>query len=220
MFDPLLHGVPLDPDVSTVLQGVPQNPPPVAPRGSHRQGGREPSLEGEVLPGLRRVDQLVPLSLALAIFGRCALWCVRLGKGHNDCHPLVAQVRAEASLSTAAGTPCAAACVVARSHQQRGHPLGPTRKLWSPRHEPGNLGQDGAWWWWCVCGCCVGWGVCVCVGRGVGVGGWEGWGGAGWVVQMIKKHAASVQGRAYVHLIGWQNKWEQAPGVPATPSPP
>ena len=23
-----------------------------------------------------------------------------------------------------------------------------------------------------------------------------------------------------MHLIGWQNTWEQAPGVPATPSPP
>ena len=34
------------------------------------------------------------------------------------------------------------------------------------------------------------------------------------------KHAVSVQGHAYVQLIGWQNTWEQAPGVPATPSPP
>ena len=34
------------------------------------------------------------------------------------------------------------------------------------------------------------------------------------------EHAVSVQGRAYVHLTGWQNTWEQAPGVPATPSPP
>ena len=34
------------------------------------------------------------------------------------------------------------------------------------------------------------------------------------------KHAVSVQGHAYVQLIGWQNTWEQAPDVPATPSPP
>ena len=34
------------------------------------------------------------------------------------------------------------------------------------------------------------------------------------------EHAVSVQGRAYVQLIGWQNTWEQAPGVPATRSPP
>ena len=40
------------------------------------------------------------------------------------------------------------------------------------------------------------------------------------VVRMIEEHAVSVQGRAYVQLIGWQNTWEQAPGVPATPSPP
>ena len=33
-------------------------------------------------------------------------------------------------------------------------------------------------------------------------------------------HAVSVQARSYVQLIGWQNTWEQAPGVPATPSPP
>ena len=50
-----------------------------------------------------------------------------LGKGHCDRHPLVTQVRAEASLSPAAGTPCAAACIVACSHQQRGHPLGPEK---------------------------------------------------------------------------------------------
>ena len=30
----------------------------------------------------------------------------------------------------------------------------------------------------------------------------------------------SVLPRALMHLIGWQNTWEQAPGVPATPSPP
>ena len=35
-----------------------------------------------------------------------------------------------------------------------------------------------------------------------------------------QEHAVSVQGRAYMQLIGWQNTWEQAPGVPATPSPP
>ena len=28
------------------------------------------------------------------------------------------------------------------------------------------------------------------------------------------EHAVSVQGRAYVQQIGWQNIWEQAPGVP------
>ena len=34
------------------------------------------------------------------------------------------------------------------------------------------------------------------------------------------EHGVSVQARADVQLIGWQNTWEQAPGVPATPSPP
>ena len=33
------------------------------------------------------------------------------------------------------------------------------------------------------------------------------------------EHAVSLQGRAYVQLIGWQNTWEQAPGVLAIPSP-
>ena len=48
----------------------------------------------------------------------------RLDKGH--------QVRAEASLSPAAGTHCAAACFVACSHR-KDCPLGPTqKKLWSP----------------------------------------------------------------------------------------
>ena len=40
------------------------------------------------------------------------------------------------------------------------------------------------------------------------------------VVQMINGNGVSVQARSYVQLIGWQNTWEQAPGVPATPSPP
>ena len=30
------------------------------------------------------------------------------------------------------------------------------------------------------------------------------------------EHAVSVQGHAYMQQIGWQNTWEQAPGVPAT----
>ena len=34
------------------------------------------------------------------------------------------------------------------------------------------------------------------------------------------QHGVSVQARADMELIGWQNAWEQAPGVPATPSPP
>ena len=33
-------------------------------------------------------------------------------------------------------------------------------------------------------------------------------------------HGVSGQARADVQLVGWQNTWEQAPGVPATPSPP
>ena len=40
------------------------------------------------------------------------------------------------------------------------------------------------------------------------------------VVRMIDGNGVSDQARSYVQLIGWQNTWEQAPGVPATPSPP
>ena len=40
------------------------------------------------------------------------------------------------------------------------------------------------------------------------------------VVQMINGNGVSVQAHSYVQLIRWQNTWEQAPGVPATPSPP
>ena len=40
------------------------------------------------------------------------------------------------------------------------------------------------------------------------------------VVQMINGNGVSVQARSYMQLIGWQNTWKQAPGVPATPSPP
>ena len=35
-----------------------------------------------------------------------------------------------------------------------------------------------------------------------------------WVVRMINGNGVSVQARSYVQLIGWQNTWEQAPGVP------
>ena len=34
------------------------------------------------------------------------------------------------------------------------------------------------------------------------------------------KHGVSVQARACDASNWWQNTWEQAPGVPATPSPP
>ena len=68
---------------------------------------------------VRLVLRLFSLSPPL-IFWRCAKWCV----GHCDRHPLVTQVRAEASLSPAAGTSSAAACIVARSHHND-CPLGP-----------------------------------------------------------------------------------------------
>ena len=45
-----------------------------------------------------------------------------LGKGHCDAHPCILEVCTEASLSPAAGTACAAACVVACSHHQRRPP--------------------------------------------------------------------------------------------------
>ena len=51
--------------------------------------------------------------------------------------------------------------------------------------------------WCCVLWCCV---VCV--------------------VQMINDTASLSWHVRAMHLIGWQNTWEQAPGVPATPSPP
>ena len=49
------------------------------------------------------------------------------------------------------------------------------------------------WWWWCV--------VVVVV------------------VRMINDTASLSWRLRAMHLIGWQNTWEQAPGVPATPSP-
>ena len=63
----------------------------------------------------------------------------RLGKGHCDRHPLVTQVRAEASLSLAAGTSRAAACIDACSDQQRGRPLGPTNTARSPLNNLATL---------------------------------------------------------------------------------
>ena len=40
------------------------------------------------------------------------------------------------------------------------------------------------------------------------------------VVRMIHDTASLSWRVRTMHLIGWQNTWEQAPGVPATPSPP
>ena len=40
------------------------------------------------------------------------------------------------------------------------------------------------------------------------------------VVQIINDTASLSWHVRTMHLIGWQNTWEQAPGVPATPSPP
>ena len=62
----------------------------------------------------------------------------------------------------------------------------------------------------CVCVC-----VCVCVVVVL----WCVW--CVWcVVQMIQSTACLSRRVPTMHLIGWQNTWEQAPGVPATPSPP
>ena len=54
--------------------------------------------------------------------------------------------------------------------------------------------------------------VCGGGGRGEGSGG----GGSDCVLMtyLCRYRITSM------HLIGWQNTWEQAPGVPATPSPP
>ena len=79
----------------------------------------------------------------------------------------------------------------------------------------------GGWCGRCGRWVCVGSGVC-----GVVVGGWVGEWVAGWVRgggvggSDDSGNGVSVQARSYVQLIGWQNAWEQAPGVPATPSPP
>ena len=75
----------------------------------------EPDFGGEALPERGRVGISCLSPGPCRLLALCAM--VRgLGKGHCDAHPLVTQVRAEASLSPVAGTPCAAACIVARSH--------------------------------------------------------------------------------------------------------
>ena len=64
--------------------------------------------------------------------------------------------------------------------------------------------------------------VVVCVRRG-GEGGEEACVVVVMVVVVVRTLCytrESVLPRARMHLIGWQNTWEQAPGVPATPSPP
>ena len=68
---------------------------------------------GEHLPERSRVVRLALPPPALAIFWPRGAMVRGLGKSHGDAHPLVTQVRAEASLPPAAGTACAAACIVA-----------------------------------------------------------------------------------------------------------
>ena len=51
-----------------------------------------------------------------------------------------------------------------------------------------------------------------------GYGGGGGGGGGGG--RTLCNDAMFLHDAARMHLIGWQNTWEQAPGVPATPSPP
>ena len=68
----------------------------------------------------------------------------------------------------------------------------------------------------CMCGVCVLTWLCacdVCCGVVCSVGGVC-------VVRMINDTASLSWHVRTMHLIGWQNTWEQAPGVPATPSPP
>ena len=120
------------------------------------------------------------------------------GCGQLSCdgHPLVPQPRAEPSLPLpprgASGTMGAISTRAIR---------------WVLKHH-GHTNKETRVWvkrLWCV------WrGVVWC---GVGCGVWCLCGSDD------SEHAVSVQGHAYVQLIGWQNTWEQAPGVPATPSP-
>ena len=42
----------------------------------------------------------------------------------------------------------------------------------------------------------------------------------GMVRASCSEHVSVDMNALRMHLIGWQNTWEQAPGVPATPSPP
>ena len=68
-----------------------------------------------------RPGQLVPLPGPCRLLALCAM--VRgLGKGHGDAHPFMPQHGTDASLSPAAGTSCAAACIATFSH-------GPTVKV-------------------------------------------------------------------------------------------
>ena len=70
--------------------------------------------------------------------------------------------------------------------------------------------------------------VLVVGGRGGGGEGGEevvvvvggGWGWWWWYGQLSTACVSLHTRRQRMHLIGWQNTWEQAPGVPATPSPP
>ena len=77
------------------------------------QPDASPAPGGEAPPVRGREIQLVPgpgrlLALCAMVRG--------LGKGHGDAHPFMPEHGTEASLSPAAGTACAAACIVTFSH--------------------------------------------------------------------------------------------------------
>ena len=99
--------------------------PTCGPRSTLRQGGREPPWErgASGTPPCGSTRTSLP---ALSFLCPREEWCLNSDRAIATTHPLVAQERAEASLSPAAGTACAAACIVASSHHND--------------------------WWWCVCG--------------------------------------------------------------------
>ena len=96
----------------------------------------------------------------------------------------------EASLSPAAGTTRATACIDACSRHRSDCPLGPT-KTWSPRNEPGNLRQRGA--------LVVVEGV-VCVWEGEG--GRRGGGGGGGAYRALTSVSLVIRTHACIYLNG------------------
>ena len=145
--------------------------------GSGESARKNCSLSGNIKCRHGKMSHNMPQNPPLVErrFRNVAVWCISclspgpcrllalcamvrgLGKGQCDRHPLVTQVRAEASLSPSAGTSRAAACIVASSHQQRGYPLGP-HTTGRPPGQVVTLERNAAWWWlwwWLWCGLCI-----------------------------------------------------------------
>ena len=131
--DDLLHDVPRDsllrPDASEAIR-------PRAPELRHAVVVVEVEVPRAGLLGGGCLRNFAVYFFSKPPLGPCRLLALcavvlGLGKGHRDAHPCILEVSTEASLSPAAGTACAAACIAINVHHR---PLESQKRLPKKQH--------------------------------------------------------------------------------------